>query len=61
MTPICLPEGKILIIDTVSQNKLKSIENIKLDVNSEKSILGGYLQRLLYRVFGLEEPKEWHF
>ena len=33
-------EDKILIIDTVSQNKLKSLEIIKFDVHFEKLDLG---------------------
>ena len=34
------PEGKILEIDTVSQNRQNTIKIIKFDVNIEKSVLG---------------------
>ena len=34
------PEGKILAIDTVSQNRLNTIKIMKFDVNFKKSFLG---------------------
>ena len=37
-----IPEGRLLIIDTISQSKLNTIKNIKFDVNFEKSVLGSY-------------------
>ena len=35
-------EGKIPLIDTVSQNKRNAIKNMKLDVNFENSVLRSY-------------------
>ena len=49
------PEGKILAIDTVSQNRLNVIKNVKFEVNFEKvlwsyeSFLRGYPQRKCFR------------
>ena len=34
------PEGKSLKIDTVSQNRLNAIKNMKFGVNSKKIVLG---------------------
>ena len=44
MFSIYLPEGKIQIIDTVSQTKLNTIKNIKFGISFKKNV---------YRVLGV--------